>query len=272
MPNWRRLLRECPHTTIDASEHPRRAAGRADGQLGGRPPEHRCRARRLPGLHAHRARRSQLARSRTTRCWSMRSKPRAQRRRDAPCARPGVAGRRAQPRGADRGADRRSPARTRCRRCAVHAFLDGRDTPPRSAAARSPCGSRPAKARERAATDARIASICGRYFAMDRDKRWERIAPRMRCSSTDRRRSPRRAPPRALEAAYARGETDEFVQADGGRRQPRSTPAQMRDGDVVVFMNFRADRARQLTRALTDPDVRRLRARPRARSSRVTSR
>jgi 2,3-bisphosphoglycerate-independent phosphoglycerate mutase len=129
----------------------------------------------------------------------------------------------------------------------VHAFLDGRDTPPRSAAPSlafidATCARVPG---------ARIATVCGRYYAMDRDKRWDRVeaaydaivdgdAP-YRADSAEA----------ALAAAYARGETDEFVKPTvvvaGGK------PSRMEDGDVVVFMNFRADRARQLTRALTDP-------------------
>ena len=131
---------------------------------------------------------------------------------------------------------------------AVHAFLDGRDTPPRSAerslaTMQSIC--------ERLG-NARIASICGRYYAMDRDKRWERVAPAYALIVDGE--APFSAPSAVagLEAAYARGESDEFVQATvvrgaNGHRTP------MRDGDVVVFMNFRADRARQMTRALTDP-------------------
>jgi 2,3-bisphosphoglycerate-independent phosphoglycerate mutase len=130
----------------------------------------------------------------------------------------------------------------------VHAFLDGRDTPPRSAAA------------SLAALDAkcarlgagRIASICGRYYAMDRDQRWDRVAAAYRLI-TDGRSEYRAADALAgLDAAYARGETDEFVKptviAAAG-----SDPARMSDGDAVVFMNFRADRARQMTAALTDP-------------------
>ncbi len=130
----------------------------------------------------------------------------------------------------------------------VHAFLDGRDTPPKSAAASlafmaKTCARHPG---------ARIASICGRYYAMDRDKRWERVAVAydlVVAGDAAFRATDAQA---ALEAAYARGETDEFVRptaiVDAAGR-----PAAMADGDVAVFMNFRADRARELTRALTDP-------------------
>jgi len=129
----------------------------------------------------------------------------------------------------------------------VHAFLDGRDTPPRSAAAslafmQAACARYP---------DARIASITGRYFAMDRDQRWDRV--RQAWDAIVDARAAHAAPTAAaaLEAAYARGESDEFVAATviGDARGEASTIA---DGDVVVFMNFRADRARELTRAFTD--------------------
>jgi 2,3-bisphosphoglycerate-independent phosphoglycerate mutase len=130
---------------------------------------------------------------------------------------------------------------------AIHAFLDGRDTPPRSAAASLAAMT----AKLEFLGTGRIATVVGRYFAMDRDKRWERtqvaydlltagVAPYRAASAGA-----------ALEAAYARGESDEFVKptvvADAG-----AAPVVIGDGDAVVFMNFRADRARQLTRALTE--------------------
>ncbi|HSV19603.1 MAG TPA: 2,3-bisphosphoglycerate-independent phosphoglycerate mutase [Casimicrobiaceae bacterium] len=130
----------------------------------------------------------------------------------------------------------------------VHAFLDGRDTPPRSASA-SLAFMDATCARLR---DARIASLCGRYYAMDRDQRWERTAAAyallvdgeapFRASSAEA----------GLAAAYARGESDEFVKPTA-ITGAAGTATRMSDGDVVVFMNFRADRARQMTRALTDP-------------------
>jgi 2,3-bisphosphoglycerate-independent phosphoglycerate mutase len=129
-------------------------------------------------------------------------------------------------------------------RVAVHAFLDGRDTPPKSA-----------EPSLRALQDlctklgnAHIASVSGRYYAMDRDKRWDRL--RLAWDAMVEARSDHHAASgvAALEAAYARGENDEFVLPtviDGA--QP------MADGDAVVFMNFRADRARQLTAAFVSP-------------------
>ena len=130
-------------------------------------------------------------------------------------------------------------------RVAVHAFLDGRDMPPRSAGAsiealQAVCD---------AAGNARIASISGRYYAMDRDQRWDRVRrawDAMVEASSDHHAPDART---ALSDAYARGENDEFVLPtviDDG--------ATMRDGDAVVFMNFRADRARQLTGAFVADD------------------
>ncbi len=127
----------------------------------------------------------------------------------------------------------------------LHVLLDGRDTPPRSAIEFVPDLERRLRV---AHADARIASVGGRYFAMDRDKRWDRTeagydaivhalgehAP----SAVD-----------AVSRAYARGESDEFVKptvidgVDGG----------LASGEAIIHLNFRADRARQLTHALADP-------------------
>jgi 2,3-bisphosphoglycerate-independent phosphoglycerate mutase len=126
----------------------------------------------------------------------------------------------------------------------VHAFLDGRDTPPQSAAASLTA----LQDKCRALGQTRIASICGRYFAMDRDQRWERMQPAYELITDGT--APHAAPDAlsGLKAAYARGETDEFVKAT-----VIGQPVRINDGDAVVFMNFRSDRARQLTSALTDP-------------------
>jgi 2,3-bisphosphoglycerate-independent phosphoglycerate mutase len=134
----------------------------------------------------------------------------------------------------------------------VHAFLDGRDTPPRSAApSLAQMDDACAKAIGRGA-DARIASICGRYYAMDRDQRWERVAPAYALLVDGQGEFAAASARGGLEAAYARGENDEFVKATA-ILDAAGHAATMDDGDVVVFMNFRADRARQMTRALTDP-------------------
>ena len=129
-------------------------------------------------------------------------------------------------------------------RVAVHAFLDGRDTPPQSAEA----SLRTLQAVCDRLGNARIASVGGRYYAMDRDKRWDRV--RRGWDAMVEARGEHRAVDAvfALQAAYARGENDEFVAPtviDGA--------APMQDGDAVVFMNFRADRARQLTATFVDP-------------------
>jgi 2,3-bisphosphoglycerate-independent phosphoglycerate mutase len=123
----------------------------------------------------------------------------------------------------------------------VHAFLDGRDTPPRSGLdfvrALLP-------AVERAGGE--IATVIGRYYAMDRDQRWDRIAAAYR-AIVDREGERAADAVAAVEKAYARGESDEFVKptvVEGGRP--------LRDGDAVIFFNFRADRARELTNAITD--------------------
>ncbi|MEO5565992.1 MAG: 2,3-bisphosphoglycerate-independent phosphoglycerate mutase [Luteimonas sp.] len=129
-------------------------------------------------------------------------------------------------------------------RVAVHAFLDGRDTPPRSAASSLAA----LQAHCDALGNARVASVSGRYYAMDRDHRWDRVQ-RAWDAIVEARADQHAANPRAaLDAAYLRGENDEFVTPTViGAGVP------MADGDAVVFMNFRADRARQLSAAFVDP-------------------
>ena len=138
----------------------------------------------------------------------------------------------------------RMAARAGVKEIQMHAFLDGRDTPPRSAEASL-------HALERLCAElkaGRIASICGRYYAMDRDSRWERVRPAYDLLTQGHAAQRAATAVEGLRAAYARGESDEFVQATA-----IGAAARMEGGDAVVFMNFRADRARQLTRALTDP-------------------
>ncbi|MCC6303364.1 MAG: 2,3-bisphosphoglycerate-independent phosphoglycerate mutase [Gammaproteobacteria bacterium] len=130
----------------------------------------------------------------------------------------------------------------------LHAFLDGRDTPPKSAAAYL-------EGVERVFRDAgggRVASIVGRYYAMDRDQRWERTRQAYDLIAAGRAEYRAGSAREALEQAYARGETDEFVKPT--LVAPRDgQPVRVEDGDVILFMNFRSDRARQLTRAFCDP-------------------
>jgi 2,3-bisphosphoglycerate-independent phosphoglycerate mutase len=127
----------------------------------------------------------------------------------------------------------------------LHAFLDGRDMPPRSATA--------SLANADEVFDeigvGKVATVQGRYFAMDRDKRWSRIEPAYDLVTQGITEYEYASTREALTAAYARGENDEFV-----------TPSRIgdavriNDGDSILFMNFRADRARQLTQALTEPE------------------
>src|SRR5699024_623482 len=131
-------------------------------------------------------------------------------------------------------------------RVRVHAFLDGRDTPPRSA--RATLENLAAKCAE--LPDARIASISGRYFAMDRDQRWDRTARAWNAIVHGRSELHAEDALAGLEAAYARGENDEFVQPT-----VIGPVEAMADGDSVVFMNFRADRARQLAHAFVDAEL-----------------
>lgn len=129
----------------------------------------------------------------------------------------------------------------------LHAFLDGRDTPPKSAAQ----SLQTLQEKCAALGVGRIASIVGRYYAMDRDNRWERVQPAYELLTEGRAEFHATDALSGLEQAYARGESDEFVKPT--RIAPDGAQAvTMQDGDVAVFMNFRADRAREITRALTD--------------------
>lgn len=126
----------------------------------------------------------------------------------------------------------------------VHAFLDGRDMPPRSALASL-------QKTEKALTEAglgRIVSVVGRYFAMDRDKRWDRMQSAYDLITLGEADYQADSVEDALNNAYARDEDDEFVKAT---RIGSAVP--IADGDSLVFMNFRADRARQLANAFVDP-------------------
>lgn len=127
----------------------------------------------------------------------------------------------------------------------VHAFLDGRDTPPVSAAAYI-------KALEdhiQSLGVGKIVSLCGRFYAMDRDKRWERIEPAFNMVVEGEAAFSAASASEALQNAYAREESDEFVQCTT-IRQAGETPIKLEDGDSVIFMNFRGDRAREITDAI----------------------
>lgn len=139
-------------------------------------------------------------------------------------------------------------AREGVKKLYVHAFLDGRDTPPRSAEVYL----KRLQEKIDALGCGRIASLIGRYYAMDRDRRWPRVKQAYDLITLGRADYRAATAIEGLHLAYRRGETDEFVKAtvivpEGAK------PVRMHDGDAVVFMNFRSDRARQLTRAFVDP-------------------
>ena len=127
----------------------------------------------------------------------------------------------------------------------VHAFTDGRDTDPKSG-----LGSLRQLEADIADTPARVASVVGRYYAMDRDKRWERVRKAYDLLVHGRGTTFSSAG-EAIAASYANGVTDEFIEpaviagADGGAL------ATIRPGDVVICFNFRTDRCREITMALT---------------------
>ncbi|HVE80246.1 MAG TPA: 2,3-bisphosphoglycerate-independent phosphoglycerate mutase, partial [Gemmatimonadaceae bacterium] len=131
-------------------------------------------------------------------------------------------------------------------RVAIHALLDGRDTLPKSALAYM--AETVARTRGRAV----VASVGGRYFGMDRDKRWDRTERWYRAAAEGTGPADE-DPVAAIRAAYERGETDEFIPPLVMTRSGVPV-APMRDGDVVICFNYRSDRMRQIVRALTQAD------------------
>ncbi|MCE5222600.1 2,3-bisphosphoglycerate-independent phosphoglycerate mutase [bacterium] len=132
----------------------------------------------------------------------------------------------------------------------MDAFLDGRDTEPKSAMQFI----RRMKEETRSYTIARFSSIGGRYFGMDRDKHWDRLLKGYDAILGNQGLLFNSAE-EALEAAYGRGETDEFVTPSIISADGLSHP--VNGGEVFLFFNYRADRAREITRALTDQDFER---------------
>lgn len=130
----------------------------------------------------------------------------------------------------------------------IHCFLDGRDTPPASAT--EYVGALQRKIEEIGCGE--IATLSGRYYAMDRDKRWERTqrAYDLLINAQGERACD---PIAAIRQSYERGVTDEFVEPIVLVRENDEPIAILKDDDAVIFFNFRPDRARQLTRALTVP-------------------
>lgn len=242
LPNWRRLLQTCPHTLIHTEG---RHVGLPDGQMGNSEVGHM-------NLGAGRIVYQDLTRiDAAIEDGSFFDNPQLR----AACEKAKAAGGTLHVMGLISPGGVHSherqvfamldlAARLGVPKVAVHAFLDGRDTPPRSAEA----SLRALQDRCAALGNAGIASVSGRYYAMDRDKRWDRL--RRAWDAIVDAQSEFHAPDAlaALAAAYARGENDEFVAptviGDG---------AKVADGDAVVFMNFRADRARQLTAAFVAP-------------------
>lgn len=131
----------------------------------------------------------------------------------------------------------------------VHAFLDGRDTPPRSAE------NSLLKIDQQLKTlnVGRIATLIGRYFAMDRDNRWDRIEKAYNLLTLSEADYVYTDPIEALKSAYARDENDEFVTATV-IKSDNDKAANISEGDSVIFMNFRADRAREITRSFVEHD------------------
>ena len=128
----------------------------------------------------------------------------------------------------------------------LHAFLDGRDTPPRSA---KPSLEKFDALFAQYPNQGRIVSMIGRYFAMDRDNRWNRVELAYRLMTEGEAVRVVNSAVEGLAQAYAAEENDEFVQATR-----IGEIAKIQDGDSVVFMNFRADRAREITRAFVEKD------------------
>jgi 2,3-bisphosphoglycerate-independent phosphoglycerate mutase len=135
----------------------------------------------------------------------------------------------------------------------VHCFMDGRDTPPHSGRDFL----RQLQQRMRELGVGKIATVIGRYYAMDRDNRWERVELAYRAVVHGEAETRSNDPVAALQKSYEQGVTDEFVKpivitdGDGPSAQPVT---KIHDNDAVIFYNFRADRARQMTRALVEPD------------------
>jgi 2,3-bisphosphoglycerate-independent phosphoglycerate mutase len=244
MPNWRRLLESWPHARLDASGE---AVGLPPGQMGNSEVGHlnlgagRPVLQDLPRIDAAIADGSFYSNPALTEAAQRAAKPGVRLHLVGLIGPGGV-----------HSVDRHAVEIARMAHLhgagdvVVHALLDGRDTPPRSADAFIPDFE--ARLGE-AHPQARIATVGGRYFAMDRDKRWERtkqgydaIVHGVGVAASS-----------ALQAVldgYARDEGDEFIQPS----VIAGVDGRVRDGDVVVHFNFRADRARQLTHALVDGD------------------
>ena len=132
---------------------------------------------------------------------------------------------------------------------AIHCILDGRDTAPKS-------GAGFVKQLQAFLSDkpgVRVASVCGRFYAMDRDTRWERVEKAYDLY-TQGKGTEEKDPVEAITRAYDRDETDEFVKPVSIASDDDGFQGTVKDGDALLFFNYRADRAREITRAFTQPD------------------
>jgi len=141
----------------------------------------------------------------------------------------------------------RIAAKKGVKKIAIHAFMDGRDTPPQSGQAYM------SKVQQTLADIGvgRVATVIGRYYAMDRDNRWERLELAWK-AMVNGQGAYHQDPVAAIGEAYGRGENDEFIKPIVIVNDDGNPQATIGDGDSVIFFNFRADRARQLTHAFTD--------------------
>jgi 2,3-bisphosphoglycerate-independent phosphoglycerate mutase len=142
-------------------------------------------------------------------------------------------------------------------RTCVHAILDGRDTPPTSGAGFVKQVQQHMAAHRYGA----IATLCGRYFAMDRDQRWERVEKAYRLYTLGQG-TEAFDPVSALQRAYEQNQTDEFVEPIVIVEAPGRPIGTVGALDAIIFFNFRADRAREITRAFTEPDFDKFERRP----------
>lgn len=131
----------------------------------------------------------------------------------------------------------------------LHAFLDGRDTPPKSAGTYLQIMEETLQEIK----TGKIASISGRFYAMDRDKRWDRVQKAYNMLTQGQTEFNAETAQQALQNAYDREETDEFVKPTCVYSKGQQ-PVTIQDGDAIIFMNFRADRAREISRAFTEND------------------
>ncbi|MBW8001472.1 MAG: 2,3-bisphosphoglycerate-independent phosphoglycerate mutase [Planctomycetes bacterium] len=131
----------------------------------------------------------------------------------------------------------------------LHAFMDGRDSPPDSGAGYIDQVEQ--KAKEIGV--GKIASVMGRFYAMDRDSRWERVQVAFECMRLGKGLKAKSAP-EAVKQSYAKDVTDEFIEPTCIVNEDGMPLATIDDGDAVIFFNFRGDRPREISRAFVEPD------------------